>query len=188
MKNLFISFFAFNVWASAYGASTPADSVPQTSRPAFNTIQGVAAADTSLDPKPATGATSLPESADTLLGGYGKQAQQSLILAYFAAGTLGDALVAGSVPKDDGKHQAESYLNLATSARDDLRTQRATYALDAQELALLDKLAAAYADVIPMIEADSKLADAPNDPAARAAFQTARRKAFATLSALFGWK
>ncbi len=56
------------------------------------------------------------------------------------------------------------------------------------QLYQLYKLAAAYGDVIPMIEADRQMADAPGDAANKTAFQSARRKAFATLAALFDWK
>ncbi len=141
-----------------------------------------------LNPVPAPGAAALPDAAGRLLSGYIQQAQAGLILAYFAAGTLGDALTAGSVSSGDGRRQGGSYQALATSARDDLRAVRNAYALSTADLDQLDKLTAAYGDVIPMIEADLKLADGPTDPANRAAFQAARRKAFATLAALFDWK
>jgi hypothetical protein len=141
-----------------------------------------------LDPQPAAGAAPLPAGAGMLLSGYGQQAQGGLILAYFAAGTLGDALTAGSLSGADGRRQADSYLTLAASARDDLRRVRGAYALNVADLDELDKLNAAYGEVIPLIAAAQQLADKPADAERRAAFQAARRKAFATLGVLFNWR
>jgi hypothetical protein len=141
-----------------------------------------------LDPQPAPGSAPLPAGTGVLLSGYGQQAQGGLILAYFAAGTLGDALTAGSLSGADARRQADSYLTLATSARDDLRRVRAAYALEVADLDQLDKLNAAYGDVIPLIAAAQQLADKPADAASRAAFEAARRRAFATLGVLFNWR
>jgi hypothetical protein len=171
--------------ATATAAAVTATGQATAATPAAT---GLPAIRSRLDPQPTPGSIPLPGAGSVLLSGYGQQAQEGLILAYFAAGTLGDALSAGSLSGADARRQADSYLALATSARDDLRRVRAAYALEADELDQLDKLAAAYGDVIPMIEADQKLADEPTDPAARAACQAARRKAFATLSALFNWQ
>ncbi len=143
---------------------------------------------TRLDPQPTPGAATLPAGTGVLLSGYGQQAQGGLILAYFATGTLGDALTAGALSGADARRQADSYLTLATSARDDLKRVRAAYALEVADLDQLDKLNAAYGDVIPMITAVQRLADGPRDAANRAAFQAARRQAFATLGALFHWQ
>jgi hypothetical protein len=112
-----------------------------------------------LNPVPAPGSAPLPAGAQRLLSGYEQQAQEGLILAYFAAGTLGDALTGGTVTGVDGVHQADSYLALATSAQDDLRQVRAAYALPTADLDQLDKLAVAYGEVIPMIQA-ARRADA----------------------------
>ena len=116
------------------------------------------------------------------------RAQEGLILVYFASGTLADGLLAGSVSNGDARRNADSYLTLAKSARDDLRQVRAAYILDAAGLSQLDRLVAAYGDVIPMIEATKQMAEAPTDATIRANFQTARRKAFATMGALFNWQ
>jgi len=97
-------------------------------------------------------------------------------------------LLAGSVSNGDARRNADSYLTLAKSARDDLRQVRAAYILDAAGLSQLDRLVAAYGDVIPMIEATKQMAEAPTDATIRANFQTARRKAFATMGALFNWQ
>jgi len=152
------------------------------------TANGMVAPVARLDPQPAPGAEPLPAGAGVLLSGYGQQTQGGLILAYFAAGTLGDAVTAGSLSGADARRQADSYLTLATSARDDLRRVRAAYALDVADLGQLDKLNAAYGDVIPLIAAAQQLADKPADAASRSAFQAARRKAFATLAVLFNWR
>jgi hypothetical protein len=157
-------------------------------KPAGSQAPVVSVSATNLIPQPAAGAVALPAAADELLHGYGSQAQQSLILTYFAAGTLADALAAGAVSGDDGRKQADSYLALATQARDELKRVRATYVLGAVDLDLLDKLAVAYEDVIPMIESAQKLAETPKDAEKRAATEAARRRAFLTLSAIFGWK
>jgi len=151
-------------------------------------VNGIVTPAARLDPQPTPGAMPLPAGAGVLLSGYGQQAQGGLILAYFAAGTLGDAVTAGSVSGADARRQADSYLTLATSARDDLRRVRAAYALDVADLDQLDKLNAAYGDVIPLIAAAQQLADKPADAASRSAFQAARRKAFATLGVLFNWR
>ncbi|MGA2052232.1 MAG: hypothetical protein ABSH19_02855 [Opitutales bacterium] len=166
---------------TAANATAPA-AAPTTAAPSPMAIRAM------LNPQPAPGAMALPGAAGVLLSGYGQQAQEGLILSYFAAGTLADALSAGSLSSTDARHQADSYLALATSARDDLRRVRNAYALDTAELDELDKLVAAYGDVIPMIESAQRLVAAPTDPDARAACQAARRKAFATLSALFNWQ
>jgi hypothetical protein len=160
-------------------APAPAAPAPQPSLPV---------AKTRLDPEPTTGAVPLPAGTDILVRGYGQQAQQGLLLAYFSAGTLADALLAGSVTAPDGLKLADSYLTLATTGRDDLRHVRAAYAFDAVDLDQLDKLAAAYGDVIPLIESARKLASGPVTAENRAAFEAARRKAFTTLGTFFNWK
>jgi len=177
---------------AAPAASPAAPSVPAAASAAVPAAapgsSGIAAARTSLDPQPAPNAQPLPAAADTLLRGYGQQAQQSLILAYFSVGTLADSLLGGSLKGPDGLKLADSYLTLATSGRDDLRRVRAAYVLDAGDLDQLDKFIVAYGDVIPMIEAARQLAGGPANAEYRAAFEASRRKAFATLAALFEWK
>jgi hypothetical protein len=170
-------------------AAAPAAAPNGTATPPAQTpASGLSALAPSLGPAPAPNAVVLPTSADGLVRGYGTQAQQSLILAYFSAGTLADGLTAGSVTADEGKRQAETYLTLATNARDDVRHIRAAYVFERDDLLLLDQLAAGYGDVIPLIESTKKLAAAPTDAKARAAAQAAKRRAFLTLATIFGWK
>jgi hypothetical protein len=181
-------FIGIALWAGAAAAQTPPANVTTTAAAATAPASDKMPARTSLDPKPAPGAVALPAAANTLLSGYNAQAQEGLILVYFASGTLADGLLAGSVSNGDARRNADSYLTLAKSARDDLRQVRAAYILDAAGLSQLDRLVAAYGDVIPMIEATKQMADAPTDATIRANFQTARRKAFATMGALFNWQ
>ncbi len=172
---------------AAASASTPAG-VPSVPAPATPEKPVLPLAKTRLDPEPTAGAVPLPAGTDLLVRGYGQQAQQALILSYFSAGTLADALLAGSVTPPDGLRLADSYLTLAGAGRDDLRRVRAAYAFDAVDLDQLDKFAAAYGEVIPLLEAARKLASPPVTAESRAAFEAARRKAFTTLATLFNWK